>query len=287
MKKPLISIITACFNNENTINDTIESILNQTYTNLAYILVDGSSSDSTVSIIKSYERKFQEKKIQYKWISEPDNGIYDAWNKGLERATGDWIVFIGGDDYFKSNSSIQETVPFLNRYRESNCNFFYGKIEHINKNGGLVEISGKPWQNQKNKFKKMMNIGHSGSFHHKSLFSIHGNFDSTFQIAGDFEFLLREFKNQANNAYFVNKILIVMREGGISATLSNRLVLIKESRKARKLNGLTNFSKELFFWELKVRVILLLKFFFGQYFASLIADYYRKIFLGKQKRWNV
>ena len=112
MKTPLISIITACFNNEKTINDTIESILNQTYISLEYILVDGSSSDSTVNFIESYERKFQEKRIQYKWISEPDNGIYDAWNKGLERATGDWIVFIGGDDYFKSDITIEETVPF-------------------------------------------------------------------------------------------------------------------------------------------------------------------------------
>ena len=151
----------------------------------------------------------------------------------------------------------------------------------------LIEISGKPWQNQKDKFENMMNIGHSGSFHHKTLFSRHGNFDSSFQIAGDYEFLLREFKNQTNNAYFVSKIIIVMREGGISATLNNRLVLIKESRKARKLNGITDFSKELFFWELKVRVILIFKFFFGHNFASTIADLYRKIFLGKQKRWNV
>lgn len=101
MYSPLISIITSTYNCTSTLNDTINSILNQSYINLEYIIIDGNSTDGTIDIIKSSEQKFQKKKIVFKWISEPDKGIYDAWNKGLDKVTGDWIVFIGGDDFLK------------------------------------------------------------------------------------------------------------------------------------------------------------------------------------------
>ena len=96
MLNPLVSIITSTYNCESTLKDTVNSILNQTYTNLEYIIIDGNSSDSTVDLIKSFEKDFKIKEIKYSWVSESDRGIYDAWNKGIKMATGDWIVFIGG-----------------------------------------------------------------------------------------------------------------------------------------------------------------------------------------------
>ena len=132
-----------------------------------------------------------------------------------------------------------------------------------------------------------MNLGHSGCFHHKNLFTKHGNFDDSFKIVGDYEFLLREFKNPNNNAFFVDKSLIIMREGGVSASLDNRLTIVKENHKARKINGITAFSKELFFWELRVRGIVFITKIFGVDFAAKAADFYRKVFLKKQKRWSV
>ncbi len=286
MNYPLLSIITACFNSEKTIKNTIESVLNQTYTNIEYILIDGNSTDKTVEIIKSYEQKFKERGIYYKWISEPDKGIYDAFNKGLRMTNGDWIVFIGSDDYFKTNTIFIEMIPYLNQSEEQEISYVYGKIEHINDNNELIEISGKPWELQKRRFTYTMNLGHSGCFHHKNLFEKHGNFNDSFKIAGDYEFLLRELKDSNNNALFVDKSLIVMREGGVSASLENRLTLVKENRKARELNGISIFSKELFFWEIRVRGIIILTTFFGTNFAVKMADLYRKIFLGKKKRWS-
>ena len=286
MNYPLLSIITASFNSEKTIKNTIESVLNQTYTNIEYILIDGNSTDKTVEIIKSYEQKFKERGIYYKWISEPDKGIYDAFNKGLRMTNGDWIVFIGSDDYFKTNTIFIEMIPYLNQSEEQEISYVYGKIEHINDNNELIEISGKPWELQKRRFTYTMNLGHSGCFHHKNLFEKHGNFNDSFKIAGDYEFLLRELKDSNNNALFVDKSLIVMREGGVSASLENRLTLVKENRKARELNGISIFSKELFFWEIRVRGIIILTTFFGTNFAVKMADLYRKIFLGKKKRWS-
>ena len=100
MGVPLVSIITVCFNSEKTIQKTIQSLLNQSVTGFEYILVDGKSKDSTIEIIKSFENKFKEKGISYKWISEKDTGIYNAFNKGINLSKGKWISFLGSDDIY-------------------------------------------------------------------------------------------------------------------------------------------------------------------------------------------
>lgn len=274
-----ISIITSVYNGESYLEETILSVLKQSYDNIEYVIIDGNSTDRSVDIIKKYEDKLKF------WSSEPDKGIYDAWNKALKHVAGDWIVFIGADDYWKTNDVIHKMIPSLIQAERENINYVYGKIEHISLKGELVEVSGKPWTEQKNRFPYIMNIGHSGSFHHNSLFTMHGNFNDTFKITGDYEFLLREFKDSNKNALFVDQVTLRMREGGVSASLNNRYKVVKESKRARKLNGITLFSKELAFWELRIIFIKILSSIFGENFASKIADLYRSL-LGKQKRWS-
>lgn len=286
MSLPLISVITSTFNSDKTLLETIGSVINQTYKNIEYIIIDGGSNDNTLNIIQTAEQRFKEKGVIFKWISETDKGIYDAWNKALKLVSGEWIAFIGSDDFFKNTNVFKDTIPHLEKAIAKNCKYVYGKVEHVNQEKKLIEISGKPWSFHKKRFTYTMNLPHSGCFHHKKLFSKYGNYDASFKIVGDYEFLLREFKDKRNNAYFVDNVFTVMREGGVSASLENRLTIIKENHKARKLNNITSFSKELFFWEVRVRLIFIFTKIFGNKSAARLADFYRKVVLGKQKRWT-
>jgi len=128
MKTPLISIITVCFNSENTIKDTIESVLNQTYKNIEYLIIDGKSSDETLNIIKSFEEKFNNSKITFKWISEADKGIYDAMNKGLKMANGELIGILNSDDWYEL-----ETVKIIVEKNQGlNFSVISGKKNKVN-----------------------------------------------------------------------------------------------------------------------------------------------------------
>ena len=112
-----ISIITVCFNSERTINETIKSVLNQTYDNIEYIIVDGGSKDKTLEIIKENEDKFNGKLI---WKSEKDKGLYDAMNKGIKMSTGDVIGFINSDDLFCDNEALEKIMDIFNSWLSIN-----------------------------------------------------------------------------------------------------------------------------------------------------------------------
>lgn len=183
---PFFSVITASFNSERTISKTIESLLNQSYTDFEYIIIDGNSNDSTVEIIKSFELKFKEKNISYKFISEPDKGIYDAWNKGIKLSDGEWISFLGSDDYY-----LEDALSSYNKAINSNdgINFICSKIEIVDKNWNKLKTYGEPFS--KEKLRRKMSFAQVGAFHKKDLFSLIGDFDTNYKIVGDFDFYLR------------------------------------------------------------------------------------------------
>ncbi|GHT63967.1 hypothetical protein AGMMS50239_20840 [Bacteroidia bacterium] len=128
MNNPKISIVTVTYNAVSVLEETILSIINQIYNNIEYIVIDGGSTDGTLDIIKKYEDR-----LSY-WISEPDKGIYDAMNKGIDRASGDWINFMNAGDLFYSNTIIQELVDM--HYFDDNEAIIYGN-RLVNKNGLL------------------------------------------------------------------------------------------------------------------------------------------------------
>jgi glycosyltransferase involved in cell wall biosynthesis len=110
MEKIKLSIITVSYNSERTISETIVSVLNQTSSDFEYILIDGNSQDNTVSLIKSFETDFLNRGINYKWVSEKDDGIYDAMNKGIKLASNSVIGFLNSDDYFHDNNVVQDIL---------------------------------------------------------------------------------------------------------------------------------------------------------------------------------
>lgn len=203
-KIPLVTIVTSVFNGGHLLENTIKSIISQTYSNIEYIIIDGGSKDQTIDIIKKYDAN-----IDY-WISEPDDGIYFAWNKALQRATGDWIAFIGADDIYK-HDAIEKmmSVALLNR----ELDYISARIELI-RDGKVLRVVGKPWS--WNLFKRYMCTGHNGSLHSRSLYERYGSYDTSYRSSADYEFLLRA--GSSLKAGFVDSITVSMTLGGISTS---------------------------------------------------------------------
>ena len=226
---PLITVIVAVFNGVNTLQHCIDSVSQQTYQNKELIIIDGGSRDGTVDLIKSNNAR-----INY-WISESDKGIYNAWNKGVSQANGEWICFLGADDYFWDALVLDRVVSQLATISPK-INVAYGQIMLLSSDGEKLYAIGGPWGVVKNRFKQLMPIPHSGAMHRASLFRKYGNFDEAFRIAGDYEFLLRELKS--NDAMFMpNLITIGMRQGGVSSDPANAVEAMREIRMAQRMHG--------------------------------------------------
>lgn len=226
---PLISVIIAVYNNKSTLQQCLDSVIQQTYGNVELIVIDGNSSDGTVDLLKENSRK-----ITF-LISEPDTGIYNAWNKGLNLAKGDWICFLGADD-FLLNNQVFENISKKLALIPSNVCVAYSQIMLINHGGEKLYPIGESWENVRQRFKQVMCIPHPAVMHRRDLFARHGYFDESFKIAGDYELLLRELKTES--AIFIPGIIsIAMRQGGVSTNPANTLLGLHEVRVAQRKNG--------------------------------------------------
>jgi glycosyltransferase involved in cell wall biosynthesis len=177
---PKISIITACFNSAKTIEQTIDSVVTQTYPNIEYIIIDGGSTDETVDIIRRYQGKFAY------WVSEPDKGIYDAMNKGIDVATGDYIYFLGSDDKLYNYKCIENTVNYING--NSGIDIFFGKVMLVDYNFHLQKECGEAISPDAVLQGAM--VPHQGMFVSKSLMKKF-LFNTQYKIAADFDFLVK------------------------------------------------------------------------------------------------
>jgi glycosyltransferase involved in cell wall biosynthesis len=209
-KIPFFSIITASYNSEKTISDTITSVLDLDFKDFEYIIVDGNSSDGTLEIIKSFVPKFEAKGIPYKFISEKDKGIYDAWNKGIALSEGQWISFLGSDDMYIEDA----LISYSNEINKSDIgtNYISSQVEIIDEKYQFIRVIGKPfiWEN----VIRNMNIAQVGSFHKKELFEKVGNFSTAYKIVGDLDFYIR-CKDYIQPAFF-ESITAKMQNGGVS-----------------------------------------------------------------------
>jgi glycosyltransferase involved in cell wall biosynthesis len=223
----LISIIVAVYNGAETLQYCIDSITQQTYPSTELIVIDGGSTDGTVEILKANVDR-----IAY-WQSEPDRGIYDAWNQAIDHVQGEWIYFLGADDYFWSDDVLARMVPHLSSAGEK-VKIVYGKVAMVSKKGDVLEVHGRSWNESKRLFLKGRCLPHQGVFHHCSLFTRYKKFDSSFQVAGDYEFLLRELKQA--DAHFVDVIVAGQRMGGKCNTPAYELQSLREFARAQEKN---------------------------------------------------
>ena len=266
---PLISIVVAVYNGAKTIQQCVDSISHQTYPNKELIIIDGGSLDGTVELLKSNQEN-----IAY-WISEPDRGIYNAWNKGVSQAKGEWICFLGADDYFWDVRVLDQVVSQLVTISPK-INVAYGQIMLLSNDGEKLYAIGEPWGAVKNRFKQLMSIPHPGAMHRASLFRKYGNFDEAFRIAGDYEFLLRELKS--NDAMFMpNLITIGMRQGGVSSDPANAVEAMRETRMAKRMHGQRWPGPIWLAAMVRVYVRLFLWRLFGARAANKVLDFVRRL----------
>ena len=225
------SIITVVYNNEKEIEDTIKSVLNQTYKNIEYIIIDGASTDNTCDIIKKYIKKISI------FISEPDNGIYYAMNKGIRIATGDVIGFINSDDFYCSSLVIEKIAD---EFISKKIDCLYGDLVYVDcKNSSKVIRYWKSKNFEKGLFKKGWHPAHPSFFVKKHIYNKYGVFNTNFTIAADYELMLRFLEKYNIRSYYISEILVKMRSGGQSN--KNILKILKaniESYKAWKTNDI-------------------------------------------------
>ncbi len=227
-----ISIITVCFNSEITIRHTIESVLSQTYSDIEYIIIDGASHDSTLKIINEYRNQ-----ISY-ILSEPNNGIYDAMNKGIKMASGEIVGFLNSDDIYESNDIIKQIVDC---FQETNdLDVLYGDVVFVNSknvNKILRYYSSKNFKAWKLRFGWMP--PHPGSFIKKKVYQKYGNYDITFKISSDYELFVRLLLVQHLKYKRIDRILVRMRQGGVSTSSIKNIILLNfEILRACKNNGI-------------------------------------------------
>lgn len=229
----MISIITATFNSAKTLKDTIQSVLRQTNKDFEYLIIDGGSTDETIDIVKSYESEFSGR---LKWVSEKDEGIYDAMNKGIKMASGDVVGILNSDDYFTSNDILQ-TVADAFKCQEMDA--IYGDIHFIrdgNPQKCVRYYSSRMFRPFWLRFGFMP--AHPSFYCKREVFEKAGLYSLDYKIGADYEMMVRLFKKYRIMSQYINKDFVTMRTGGASNNnVRSRITLINEDVKACKENG--------------------------------------------------
>ena len=234
-----VSIITITYNAENTIFNSLNSVFNQSYKNIEHIIVDGGSKDNTVKICKEFNHIS-------KLISEPDKGVYDAFNKGIKLATGDVIGFLNADDVYYSEKAIEDLV---NAFSNNETDIVYGNLDYVNKEGKVIRnwIS-RPYE--KGLVKKAWMPAHPTFYCKKKVYDRLGGYNESFKIAGDFELCLRFLEVNQVSSLYLNKKLIKMLVGGISNSgLKSKWIIYIEQLRAFKINKIYINPILLFFFK--------------------------------------
>ncbi|MEK7257486.1 MAG: glycosyltransferase family 2 protein [Bacteroidota bacterium] len=226
-----ISIITVSFNSAKTIEDTIQCVLNQTYKNIEYIVVDGASKDETPHIIQKYQEQIT------KVISEPDYGIYDAMNKGIRAATGDVIAFLNADDSYVSNRVLERVIQ---AFQEHDTDSVYGDLCYVSEeNTNEILRYWKAGTYTETSFLNGWMPPHPTFFVKRSVLEKYGIFDPTFRLSGDYELILRLLYKHKISAHYIPFCMVKMRIGGNgNKWIENRLMSNLEDRLAWKKNKL-------------------------------------------------
>lgn len=254
-----ITIVTATFNSAKTLKSTLDSVLAQSYSDFEHLIIDGGSRDETMDIIREYESRYQGR---LRYISEPDNGIYDAMNKGIAMASGDVVGILNSDDFFTCDTVLSEVVSAFDKAGDT-LDAVYGDIHYVNDEDLTKCVryySSAGFRRWKMRMGWMP--AHPSFYCRKRVYEKYGSFDISFKIGADFENLLR--------LIFVNKIsikylpldFVTMRTGGASTSgMASHKQIYQDHRHAYKKNSVySNFILEGCRYVGKVWELLMQKF---------------------------
>lgn len=222
-----ISLITVVYNAENTIADCIESVIGQNFRNIEYIIIDGASTDGTIQIIEKYKHHLTH------FVSEPDKGIYDAMNKGINLATGDVVGILNADDFFADNTVLSTIVD---AFSKKNTDIIYGDLDYINTGGKVI----RKWRS--GEFTSTsLNLGwmppHPTFYCKRHLFEKYGLYSLNYGTAADYELMIRYLYVNKLTTYYLNKVIIKMKTGGKSnKSLNSRVKGLFFDLKAMRKN---------------------------------------------------
>ena len=274
---PVVSVVVAVLNGAKTLQRCIDSVASQTYAGRELVVIDGGSRDGSVDIIRANAARIQA------WLSESDRGIYNAWNKGLSRARGEWVCFLGADDRFHDRRVLERMSPYLARREQR---IVYGQVSMVDADGAELDRLGTSWEEVKGIFfDGTYCLPTPGVMLQRALFETHGRFDESFRIAGDYEFLLRTLKSGLAPLYVPGIVVTDMQQGGISSRPESTLVSLREMRAARAKHGLPRLNPGAVaaFSRAYARVILWR--LFGERTARRVMDWGRRL-RGKAPYWT-
>lgn len=238
-----ISIVTICFNAKNIIEKTFLSILSQTFKNIEFIVVDGGSTDGTLEVIDKYREN-----ISY-FVSEPDDGIYDAMNKGIKAATGEFIIFLNANDVFYNEFVLEKVAKTLVENPE--VKILFGDADYISEDQETSQIVS--FEKINNIFSLLLNnICHQSIFYHKSLFENYAYYSSVYEIYADWDFNLKCFVQNKISAIYLPIVISKFKLGGICSKPENKeacekdkkILLYKYFSKYSFLIMIDNFSRK-------------------------------------------
>lgn len=227
-----ISIITVCYNSAETIEETLQSVTSQDYPSIEYILIDGSSTDDTLKIIHQYKEKIS------LILSEKDEGIYFALNKGITLATGDVVAILHADDFYADKSVISRVMQAFQMHAVDTV---YSDLQYVDRyHSDKIIRNWKAGNYDPALFLKGWMPPHPAFFIRKKCYDTFGNFNTLLKSSADYELMLRMLYKYKCSAFYIPEVLVKMRVGGQSnKSLGNRIRANREDKKAWKLNGLT------------------------------------------------
>jgi glycosyltransferase involved in cell wall biosynthesis len=273
----LTSIIVPVLNNRATLQRCLDSVLSQRGADFELIVVDGGSTDGSVEILRGYGERIAH------WESKPDGGVYPAFNRGVRQAKGEWLYFLGSDDWLWSDDVLQRMASQLSSaYPEYRV--VYGQVMYVNQKGETLTPLGEPWAQFRRHFLQGHMVPHQAVFHHRRLFEEHGPFNETFRVAGDYEFLLRELAHRP--ALFVPDLIVAgYQHGGGSSVPENWMRVLRERQRAYALNRVR--PPRLLWYSFAARTVLraVLWKVLGARAAGRLLDWGRAL-LGKPPIWT-